>query len=147
MDRRYVLSLEAWWAQKFMMMRSNNGGDDDDEVFAGGSFVNRRDSGLPPAQEVCIKQLTRLLRVDPLLITEEHTLFAWQMLQNSGAASQSVMNHIALIIEHMVENALVTDGPEALQRGGRGRGAAAVHHQRVRSCDAFPSATKGIIWW
>ena len=90
----YVLSLEAWWAQKFMRRKSNNGGDDedDDEVFTGGSFVNRRDSGLPPAQEVCIKQLTRLLRVDPLLITEG--AIAWQMLQNSGAASQSVMNHI-----------------------------------------------------
>tara|TARA_B100001094_G_scaffold128138_1_gene124243 strand:- start:1619 stop:6985 length:5367 start_codon:yes stop_codon:yes gene_type:complete len=108
----YVLSLEAWWAQKFMRKGTGNGGD-----LRGGSFVNRRDSGLPPSQEVCIKQLTRLLRVDPLLITEEHTLFAWQMLQNSGSASQSVMNHIALIIEHMVENALVTEGPETLRQG------------------------------
>ena len=109
----YVLSLESWWAQKFMRNQGEN------EV-RGGSFVNRRDSGLAPSQEVCTKQLTRLLRVDPLLITEEHTLFAWQMLQNSGTASQSVMNHIALIIEHMVESALVTDGPDALHRGGGG---------------------------
>lgn len=92
-DIAYVFAIDDWWAKNFMLKS--------------GTFVCSHSC---PTKDVPIGLLVKHLRADPVICSEECALFAWQIMQNSGSASQGVMNHVATLLKHMVDNSLSPDG-------------------------------------
>ena len=87
----WVFAIDDWWAKNFM--------------YTSGVFTYRDDGDDNEEKNVPIDLLVRHIRAHPIIVSEECTLFAWQMLLNSGSASQGVMNHIAVLVKHMVDSA------------------------------------------
>lgn len=100
----WCFAVDDWWF-KFFMLKSGPFVEHD-----GAASENNTTSNRKQCRNVPIPLLVRHLRANPIVCSEECSLFAWQILQNSGAASQGVMNHVAMLIKHMVDNALTPDG-------------------------------------
>lgn len=100
----WVFAIDDWWAKNFMFKSGVFVFHEDD------AEVSNNEADAKKDRDVSIPLLVRHLRANPVICSEECTLFAWQILQNSGAASQGVMNHIAMLIKHMVDNSLSPDG-------------------------------------